>query len=612
MTTKTEDIFQLSSRIKILPTVHGSGDFARTIRQKLLEVSPDCLAVCLPEAFQPLVEEGIDKLPYISLVSSTEPDGSFNYVPIDPCQSVITALRVAMQEGIPRKFIDWDTSTFETRKNIFPDTFALRNLSYEKFATALLPTVKKPAPDSFHDKRIRWMAYQIHKLELDYSNIALVCSILDWPWIKEAYDANLPYPQGEEKCNLPSLFGLETNTLFFALSEIPYVTHLYEKKRQELRPDREAALDGVKEILLKARDLFTKKHKVKYHNLTPQTFQIFLQYVRNLSLMENRLTPDLYTLANTAKQVGGDSFAVCVVEAARDYPFQEEYKKDWDTLALGIDQALLDDKVVKMKNRLSEFQVEWKNIDLKKDPDADRQKEWKYNWNPHGQCSWPPEDDQIESLNTHVREQSKLLLSSDLARTEKFTSSVKDGLDIRETIRNWHTGDIYVKEIPPSRGRIEIVVLLFEVEPDPAKFSWRQTWYAEHLEESTLCFFATPYEETLIGPGIAQANYGGCMLMYPPRPIPNIWEDRRLKHSATLDERLLEAAFFHSREKHVTVASPGPPTAKWRLLAKRYKKRIIHIPLSRFSNQTIEKVRRFHVLNGKEIRSFASRFIEDI
>jgi hypothetical protein len=34
--------------------------------------------------------------------------------------------------------------------------------------------------------------------------------------------------------------------------------------------------------------------------------------------------------------------------------------------------------------------------------------------------------------------------------------------------------------------------------------------------------------------------------------------------------------------------------------------------MKRFSNQTLERVRRFHVLNGKEIRSFAQRFIQDI
>ena len=605
-------IFELSDRVQLLPVVHGSGHFTREVRQRILTSGCDCVAVCLPPEFQTTVEQGIEKLPYISVSALEESEGTLSYVPIDPVQPVIMALRIAQQEGLARKFIDLSVSEYETRHMDFPDPFALNGLSLEKFAATLLPFIKRPPANSQHDQRARWMAYQLHQLEMDYSKIVLVCSVLDWPWIKQAYDERFPYPKANPPADSPALYGLEPATLFFALSEFPYITYLYEKNRQELKSDRGVAIDGVKEIMLKARENFLTKHKVKYHNLTSQTFQTYLQYVRNLTLMERRLSPDLYTLVVSAKQIGGDAYAIALMEAARDYPFQKD-ETGMDTMTLGIDQAVLDDnQILNMKNRLNETQFEWRTLDLKPNPESFKQEQWKYTWNPYGQCSWPPEDEKIENLNTHVREQTKLLLSHDLARTEKFTSSVKDGIDIRDTLRNWHTGDIYVKEIPPSRGTIEVVVMLFEMEPQPDQYNWRQTWFAEHKEESTLCFFATNYMDHMIGPGIGQATYGGCMMIFPPRPIINIWEDPRLFLGETLEEKLLEAAFFHSREKHVTVVSPGPPRAGWRRMARQYKKRIIHIPLKRFSVQTIEKVRQFHVLNGKHIRSFATRFIQDL
>jgi hypothetical protein len=605
-------IFELSEKVQLLPVIHGSGNFSREVRQRILSSGCDCLAVCLPPEFQSTVEAGLQKLPYISISALEESEGTLSYVPIDPVQPVIMALRIAQQEGIARKFIDLSVPQYETRHMDFPDSFALQGLSLEKFSVALLPFIKRPPADSQHDQRARWMAYQLHQLEMDYSKVVLVCSVLDWPWIKEAYDERSKYPKPNIPDGHPALYGLEPNTLFFALSEFPYITYLYEKNRQELKSDRGVAIDGVKEIMLKARENFLAKHKVRYHNLTSQTFQVYLQYVRNLTLMERRLTPDLYTLVVSAKQVGGDAYAIALMEAARDYPFQKE-ETGMDTLALGIDQAILDDnQVINMRNRLSETQFEWRTLDLKPNPEQFKQNQWKYTWNPYGQCSWPPEDEKIESLNTHVREQTKLLLSNDLARTEKFTSSVKDGIDIRDTLRNWHTGDIYVKEIPPSRGTIEVVVMLFEMEPQPDRYTWRQTWFAEHEEESTLCFFATNYMDNMIGPGIGQAIYGGCMMIFPPRPIINIWEDPRLLMGETLEEKILEAAFFHSKEKHITVVSPGPPKASWRRMARQYKKHVIHIPLKRFSVQTIEKVRQFHVLNGKHIRSFATRYIQDI
>lgn len=605
-------IFELSEKVQLLPVIHGSGNFSREVRQRILSSGCDCLAVCLPPEFQTTVEQGIQKLPYISVSALEESEGTLSYVPIDPVQPVIMALRIAQQESIARKFIDLSVPQYETRHMDFPDSFALNGLSLEKFSVTLLPFIKRPPTNSQHDQRARWMAYQLHQLEMDYSKVVLVCSVLDWPWIKQAYDERSQYPKPNAPDGHPVLYGLEPNTLFFALSEFPYITYLYEKNRQELKSDRGLAIDGVKEIMLKARENFLAKHKVRYHNLTSQTFQVYLQYVRNLTLMERRLTPDLYTLVVSAKQVGGDAYAIALMEAARDYPFQKE-NTELDTLALGIDKAVLDeDHVINMRNRLSETQFEWRNLDLKPNPEQFKQDQWKYTWNPYGQCSWPPEDEKIESLNTHIREQTKLLLSNDLARTEKFTSSVKDGIDIRDTLRNWHTGDIYVKEIPPSRGTIEVVVMLFEMEPQPDRYTWRQTWFAEHKEESTLCFFATNYMDNMIGPGIGQATYGGCMMIFPPRPIINIWEDPRLLMSETLEEKLLEAAFLHSKEKHITVVSPGATKASWRLMARKYKKRIIHIPLKRFSGQTIEKVRQFHVLNGKHIRSFATRFIQDI
>ena len=147
---------------------------------------------------------------------------AFNYIPIDPCQPLIAALRIAKQESIPRAFIDWSAAKHEPRHHIFPDAFALRHLNYEKFCVSLLASTPRPTEGSYHEKRSRWMAFQLHRLELDFSNIVFLCSFLDWPWIREAYEARLDYQPPEILEKSPSLFGLEQNTLFFALSELLY------------------------------------------------------------------------------------------------------------------------------------------------------------------------------------------------------------------------------------------------------------------------------------------------------------------------------------------------------------------------------------------------------
>ncbi len=100
-----------------------------------------------------------------------------------------------------------------------------------------------------------------------------------------------------------------------------------------------------------------------------------------------------------------------------------------------------------------------------------------------------------------------------------------------------------------------------------------------------------------------------CSAAFPPRPIRDVWRDRRFDFADTLEERLVAASCYHSREKHVALLSHAPPGPGWRRLARRYRRKLVHIPLSRFSQSAIQQLRIFHVLNGQQIRSFAAHFI---
>jgi hypothetical protein len=79
-------------------------------------------------------------------------------------------------------------------------------------------------------------------------------------------------------------------------------------------------------------------------------------------------------------------------------------------------------------------------------------------------------------------------MGADLVQTEKFTTSVKDGIDIRETVRHWYDKEIHVKVLPPSRGKMDAAVMLFDSPADPREYPWRTTWFAEHANESTQAF----------------------------------------------------------------------------------------------------------------------------
>jgi hypothetical protein len=83
-----------------------------------------------------------------------------------------------------------------------------------------------------------------------------------------------------------------------------------------------------------------------------------------------------------------------------------------------------------------------------------------------------------------------------------------------------------------------------------------------------------------------------------------------LDFAETLEERLLAAACIHSQSPNIALLSPLPPGAGWRRLAKRYQKKWVHLPLSHFSDSTIQQLRMVHVLNGRHVRSYAADFIK--
>jgi len=619
-----DDFLTISPRVRVLPIIHGSGDFAIRVREELLSRPYDCVAVPLPPSFQDDVEECIERLPTVSAVAQLDVDREdaelgFSYVPIDPCQGVIAALRTAIGERIVREFIDIETPRFEAISGIFPDPYALKRVTPELFSAALLPAIPPPQPGQ-HRARIAWMARRLHDLEAHHRLILLVCSLLDWPWIRDAYWRRVETPEPEPFDAPLATFSVDPRTLLFALGELPFITGLYERGRRELTADDNLSVDGVKEMVLEARETLRRQHPRNAQRITPQLLSIYFRYVRNLSLIDRRLTPDLYSLIVAAKQTAGDDFALAVAETARSYPYAELAEdhepgadRESGCLRMGLDRAEVPGwGTAFMVSRLPGQAVVWRTCELRPRPVQRQQKRWRQRWDPFGMCSWPNEDDRIESFHRHVRDQAKAVLGSDLARVEKFTTSIRDGIDIRETLRNWHTGDLYVKVLPPGRGSIEAVVFLFEVPADPQVYTHRATWFAEHSEESTLAFYATDPMQNMVGPGIAQAVYGGALFLFPPRPIPEIWTDPRLQFATTLEERLLAAGFLHSKDRHVAVASPGLPRASWRLLARKFGRKIVHLPLKRFSGQLLERLRTFHVLNGKHVRSYAADYIRDL
>jgi hypothetical protein len=613
-------VFDCLPWLGIIPVIHGSGSYALALRRWLLDCPFDALAVPLPPSFAAPGEEGVLRLPVVSAVvqrvRESEGHSYGTMVPIDPCQGVIAALRFAWSERKEVEWIDRETDRFEVESLVLPDPFAVEMTNLERFCCAVLPAIPTPHAASDWD-RIRHMANRLLEMRARYSKVLALCHLNDWPWLREAVrcgdareDAD-SMGDGVSVVSEPTNYAIDSRTHIFLHGELPFVTALYERARANLDDDARLAVEGLKELFLSARASYRADLGQRARQITPLLISQCLKYIRNQTLLERRLTPSLYTIVRSAQQMMGDMFAIHLVHAAREYAFDEPVP--WPTMKIGIEQGEFPDAgIMPLQSRLPGPEMEWKNLELNRPPLKQDKRKWASRWNPYQQCSWPEEDTRIESFRNRIVERARGMIGADLARSEKFSTSLMDGLDLRETLRHWYDGSLYVKILPPSIGHLDATVMLFEHEPDPRQYAWRATWYAEHGEESTLAFFAIPFAQEILGPGVAVSTYGGAMFLYPPRPIEDIWSDPRLDFADTLEQRLVAAACLHAEARHVALLSPAAPGLALRQIAKRFRRKLVHVPLSHFADSVVQQLRLFHVLNGKHVRSYASHFIRKV
>ncbi|MEM0925904.1 MAG: hypothetical protein AAGJ83_07690, partial [Planctomycetota bacterium] len=458
------ELLHLSESVAILPVIHGSGQFAQTVRRWLLEFDFDCVAVPLPESFRDPVEEAILDLPLPSIVIQrpgmrfgTEELADFqeigveedtsnddeeildsepvSYVPVDPCQPVVMAIRAAMGEHVKRAYIDLETAPFLPFSTVMPDPFAVRQVSAARFAAAVLPSLPRPA-DRQTNERIVHMAWRLAQLRRKFKRVLCVTSVMHWPWIREAFTQISSEGSAMKHLTLPEhnpvqpaeRFAIDPKTLMFLFGELPFITGLYERAREELEDDDDLQIDGVKELLIAARASYRSELKQFARRITPLHLSKCLQYIRNLSLMSRRMTPDLITIVTAAQQIMGDQYALHVAELANQYGYAGTTEEDsplanLPMVRLGIDQIrFADGEVTESVNRLPGPPMIWRTLELKRKPSRPDTRRWKYQWNPYSQCSYPPEDERIENFRTRVFDRAKAIVGNDLARTEKFTT----------------------------------------------------------------------------------------------------------------------------------------------------------------------------------------------
>ncbi|MEE8143182.1 MAG: hypothetical protein V3T77_08780 [Planctomycetota bacterium] len=633
-------------RIECIPIIHGRLAFAMEARRRLLEHRYDAIAVELPPSLQEAMDDALQRLPTASVILYREqpeflaPEAPCYYVPVQPADAIIEALRIARGERIPATFIDAEVEDFRAQPVQLPDPHALHTLGLEEYFRACLPALEMQIRTEQDRLREAHMVARLRELLIQHrGRILCLCGMAHWQPLRGVLlkGGGRLYPGTGIPPEQMTVFPAHPRQLSFLMGEMPFAAARFERHRSGFELEDHDPVRAIKELLIGARSLHRKRYPGSLERLQPQELRTVLEFARKMTVRKGLLIPDTYTLTVAAKGVVGNDFAVVLLELAHHYPWNGDLNESGDPPAedsypgelgsgfwgepddepndvqLHFSQkrasAIQDGVEVPLWCRTPGTAFQYGQLKLERPPDLRRRQEWLKGWNSLSQCSWPPEDLVIESFRDYVGKRALSLARVEMTRSEPFSTSFLDGIDIRETMRDVKERKIYVKEEPRVPGAVGALVLIFEEDDFGVRFPWRTTWMAEHQNESTLAFYATNYMENVIGPGIARAHYGGCMLVFPPIWLPDIWDDLRFERARTPSERLLLAAIYWGRDHFVVHVARRPPSAAVKKEAQRRDKHILHLPLSTFSSVTLERLRRVHVLNGREVRTHAHKFI---
>lgn len=629
-------------RIECLPLVHGRTVFATEVRRRLLEESFAAVAVELPPGLKRSMLQAVQELPRISVVWYREqpqflaPEAPAFYVPVQPADGIVEALRIARNERLPIYFIDAELRDFHALGLNLPDPQGLSTLGMERWYESCLPLLKRHPRRPQDETRELHMAARLQDLSRKVDGkILLVCGMAHWERIR-AYLSNNRGEIWKEDAIPPEQIRILhpiMQSLPFLMGEMPFMVEGYERHRQGIDLEPFDAVEHLKKLLLQARIHHEKNYPGTLEVAEPHALRTLLDFARKMTVRRGHLLPDSYTLVVAANGVVGNDYALSLLETAHEYSWnkniqgedpEEDFAEastpdpvdnppgtdpDVHPVAIHETHGLLDDQEVEVRNRTPGSSFQYGRLQLERPPDARQSRDWQADWDPHSQCSWPPEDIVIENFRDYVGKRALSLARVKRTRVEPFVTSLLDGIDFRESLRDVVEQRLFVREEPRMPGGVGGLVTIFEEDAFGIRYPWRSTWMAEHHNESTLAFYATDFRENLIGPGVARSHYGGYMLVYPPLAMPDIWQDPRFERARTPSERLLLATIYWAQEHYIVHLAQKPPHAGLQAEAKRRKKHILHLPLNTFSKRTLERIRRLHVLNGQEVRSWAARFI---
>lgn len=596
-----------------VPITHYNMEMAAQVKVAFEQIKPDCVAVELAETMQLQLLHAASRLPDISLVIAYDSNHHPLYYMCEPCDGAFEGLRSALETRIPAYCIDLDVDYYPDVHERVPDPYSIERIGLQQYYEIYKKIVlSKGAPATKIDSdRELYMAKRLKELSLTYDRILFVGGMAHIDNILKLVDRkSFPSLQHAQRDQI-ELCTLTEKSCQEVMAEFGWLTMCYEKARISYAesaeifsfpPDRQKLIyqlykEASEKYVQNTGNAFPGYHM---HNI--------MKFVRNYALINDRLMPDLYQILSAAKGCVDHNYAYETWNLATQYPFRKNVD-GLPELNLSIEDVWGHSKIIRFHLK----EKSRKNFTFQRRKDRSQ-----YRFKPPGPfsiCSYPPEDVIVEKFGDFLKKKGTQLLTEEAARTLPFSTSLEDGIDTKETIRHWHEKKLYIKVRGKPPGGVGSVVVIFD-EDSPneekifqEKYPWRTTWLGEHKQESDMAFYATHLASHVVGPGISRCEYGGFLMSYPPRRMMDVWSDADYQECRSKSEVLLMAAIDYAVKPLIVYVAGKPPRSIIKSFARRFGKKIVYIPIGQLSPIILNKLRVFHVLDGRDKRSIADEYI---
>jgi hypothetical protein len=580
-------------------------EFALEVRRAILREHPQCVALELPATLQTSWTQAVARLPEMSLIfypDETAGGDQAVYVPVEPADPFTEAIRTAIEIGADVVFADPDAGARPHLKDAYPDPYSVRFIGLERYIEAY-----RVYPQARSEEIARHAAGLAWKLQgTDPSATVLVVvslNLLD-PLL-DAMEEPQAQPFAKVRREGIELLNPHPESLGEICAEYPHLQWRYENYR--LLMTDHSSIDRRHAQLAVFREAEKEYEANTGDRIAHWQRRLLARYARNLALAGNELSAGLFDLTVAARGVADDNYAWEVWEAAGKYPPQQT-TSNLLTVRISGDEVWMDTRRIRIRRRLPSTKRRLRPTGLKPRKKEKIPGEWASQLDGASICSYPPEDLVIEDYGRYLKQKGKSILSEERVRVEPFSTSILDGIDMRETIRKWYEGRIYVRQFQKIHGEVGSIVVIFDEDRDN-RYPYTTTWLGENQNESDMAFYSTFPFDNLVGPGIGRAEYGGFLMSLPPRRMYDVWHDVDYEFAESKSERLLLAALDYSTHHYVVYVAAKPPRSIFKTIASRVDRTIIYIPIGQLSPVSLKKIRVVHVLDGYDKRDIAKDYL---